>query len=292
MKEGEEFNDKGNNDEANNDKITDSVYATSEINSQENENTLLYYTILDLHKLSHISENYSRRGEIIPQDKLSIIRELIKPQRWAMILYYLKHGAATVWILRYRLNMSTPKAYRWHKLIEETGLVEIKTTISPIGKMKRPASIWGIQDSTEAQVRDARQYHLKLTSPIYRKADKIAKAYLEAGRSPRVSHGELVAYLKEINEPPRMRHDLARMMRDIFSREARALELQHEVQYEVREREVMDLAAQVFDKLPRPHDRLQITPIYNTMNLVGVDPTLKEDVKAAVLSRIQEVEPT
>lgn len=192
------------------------------VKSRNNETTTLYSTILDLHLLSHYTETYSRKGKVVPRDIISIIRELIKNPRWAMLQYYIKHGAASVWLLRYSLNMSKPAAYRWHKLIEETGLVEIKTTISPIGKMKRPASIWGLSDATEAQVRDACQYHLKLTSPIYRKADKIAKKYLQEGKPATINIGELIRYLKEINEPPRMRYDLARMMRDIFSREAKA----------------------------------------------------------------------
>jgi len=240
------------------------------INSRKSETTTLYSTMFDLHKLSHIYETYSRRGGVVPRNIISIIRELIKPQRWAMFQYYLKHGAATVWILRYSLNMSKPAAYRWHKLLEESGLVEPKTTIAPIGKMKRPASVWGLPDATEAQVRDARQYHLKLTSPIYRKADKIAKRYLQEGKPAKTTEGELVRYLKEINEPPRMRQDLARMMLYTFSREAKAHALTDQSRREENLRRVLEIMRPPVTKLG---------PLYETLDSLDInDP----DERAAI----------
>ena len=133
-----------------------------------------------------------------------------------MLQHYFKNGAATILILRYTLNMSKPRAYAWHKLLEESGLVEPKTTIFPIGKMKKPATVWGLPEATEVQIKKAYQYHLNLNSPIYRKAHKLTKAYLEAGRSPHVSRGEIITYLKKINEPPRARFDLSRMILHIL----------------------------------------------------------------------------
>ena len=50
------------------------------------------------------------------------------------------------------------------------------------------------------------------------------------------------------------------------------------------------LTDQVLEALPKPHDKTLIMPIYDVMNLLGVDPTLREGVKVAVLKRIQEAE--
>ncbi len=186
--------------------------------SRKSETTTLYSTVMDLHLFPQYTETYSKSGKVILQDKIPILRELIKKQRWAMLQHYFEKGAATVWILRFTLNMSKARAYDWHSLLEESGLVEPKTTIRPIGKMKRPAVVWGLPVATEAQNRNAYQHHLKLVSPIYRKAQRLTAAYLEAGGIHQASRDDIIRYLVKIKEPPRARSDLARMILRILKR--------------------------------------------------------------------------
>lgn len=65
---------------------------------------------------------------------------------------------------------------------------------------------------------------------------------------------------------------------------------QLEAQREALALEVKVLADQVFNALPRPLEKTKLMPVFDAMNLVGVDPNLKEDVKDAVLRRIQEAD--
>ena len=91
----------------------------------------------------------------------------------------------------------------------------------------------------------------------------------EASIEAQKRYGDLVMSSRELTlELERQQRELERQQR-----EARALEVQ-------------TLTDQVFDALPRPLEKDKLTPIYDTMNLVGVDPTLREDVKAAVIRRM------
>ena len=212
--------DPGKTTEANNQAVQFDINPTTETGIySRNSGTATTTTILrNLDIFLIYSGNIKREGGIDPQNIIPQIRELLNPDRWRMIQYYFKHGASSIWTLRYSLSLSKTKAYRLHKLIEESEVIEIKTTIKPVGKMKNTATIWGTKDCTEKQIKDASSLHLNLTSPIYRKADRITKTYINEGRSTiRLSERDLIMYLKEINEPPRIRHDLARMMLTIFS---------------------------------------------------------------------------
>jgi len=60
-------------------------------------------------------------------------------------------------------------------------------------------------------------------------------------------------------------------------------------QREARALEVQNLTDRVFDALPRPLEKIKLAQVHDTMNLVGVGLTLRKDVKAAVINRIQEV---
>lgn len=241
------------------------------INSRKNGTTnLLYYTVQHLHKFPFHTGNYSDNEDSLKGDIVPVLRELLKPQRWAMLKYYFIHGAATIWILRYNLGMSKTRAYEWHKLIEESGLVEIKTIISPIGKMKKPASIWGFTEATEAQINNTYHYHIKLTSPIYRKADKIAKKYLQEGKTAKTDIGELIRYLKEINEPPRMRKDLARMMIYSFTREEKVHAFTDQSRRDENLRRVLEIIQPPLT---------QLSPLYETLNSLDIN---NPDERAAI----------
>lgn len=184
----------------------------SSMNSRKTGTATLYSTVCNLHLFPYFTGNSSKKERPLTRAIVPILREILKPQPWAMVKYYLTHGAATIWILRYNLGVSKSRAYNWHKLLEESGIVEPKTTIKPVGKMKRPTTIWGIPGATEAQIYAAYQTHLNLASPIYRKARILSKRYIENGGSLKVTLKDLIFYLKSIDVLPRMRHDLAKMM--------------------------------------------------------------------------------
>ncbi len=65
-------------------------------------------------------------------------------------------------------------------------------------------------------------------------------------------------------------------------RESQQLDAQREAQV----LEIQNLTDQVFDALLRPVDKTKLTPVYDAMNLVGVDPTFREDVRTAVITKI------
>ena len=92
-------------------------------------------------------------------------------------------------------------------------------------------------------------------------------------------YGDLVVKARDLTL------ELERQQREAQN-EAQALEAKNLV--EAQALEIQDLAGQVFDDLPRPFT-MRSTPIYDAMNRVGVDTTLRKDVIAGVLRRIQEV---
>lgn len=65
-------------------------------------------------------------------------------------------------------------------------------------------------------------------------------------------------------------------------RESQQLDAQREAQV----LEIQNLTDQVFDALPRPVDTTKISPIYEAMRVVGVDQTLMNDVRTAVITKI------
>lgn len=186
-------------------------------NSRLNGTTSLFSLLNELQLFPSFSGNYSPDGEVQDQEIVPLLRELLAPRRWKILKYYFKHGAATLWILRYGLNMTKTTAYRWHTLLEVEGLVEQKTTIKPIDKMRRPATVWGLPSATNEQVKKAYQHHCNLISPKYRAAVRHAENYNHLFGDRPISRRQLVDYLKSVEVEPRMRSDLAQIMEPILN---------------------------------------------------------------------------
>lgn len=136
--------------------------------SQENETLSLFSLLRKTYKVSHSNETLSLGRDQVPQDVVSVFRDLISPLKWRMFNYYMNCGASTVYTMRFNLMLKKARAYRNHKILENYGIVEPLSTVKPISPMKRPAQIWGLRDASEKQIKEAYQLHIKLISPRYR----------------------------------------------------------------------------------------------------------------------------
>ena len=199
------------------DKVTQSY---DRINSRSTETPSLSSLLLELYQLSQSTENYSYGREMVPQDKVSVYRELISPVRWRMFEYYMRVGASTVYALRFNLYMKSARAYRNHKALEEYGVVEPKAQVQPIHPMKRPAQIWGLPEATHQQIKDAYQLHVKLINPRYRIAyGHVRRLDDFIQRVP--TEKEIHIHLKDLGVLPHERRFLTTIMLMIYKEEAR-----------------------------------------------------------------------
>ena len=168
----------------------------------------------ELDIVKHVcTTNSEREGE----ESRDIVHDLctcLDSARWPTVQYLLKHGAATAWVLRHELNMKKRTVYHNLELFRDMELVEPKTTVGKTGRMKRNAVIWGTEEATTDQIREAYQLHLRLMSPVYRRAEKLAESYKGP---PNPTQRDLIDYLKVEAIPPRERLDLANMMRGILN---------------------------------------------------------------------------
>ena len=139
-----------------------------DIKSHQNETPSLSSLLSNIYKVLQYNETYSVERDIVPQDIVSVLRDLISPLKWRIFKYYMDRGASTIYTLRFNLNIRKARAYRNHKLLEEHNIVRPVAIVKPVKPMTRPAQIWGLPGATEKQIKDAYQQHIKLISPRYR----------------------------------------------------------------------------------------------------------------------------
>ncbi len=176
--------------------------------SHENDTLSLYSLLTKTYKVSQRNETLSIGRDQVPQDVVSVLRDLISPLKWRMFNYYMDCGASTVYNLRFNLMLKKARAYRNHKTLENYGIVEPLSIVRPIPPMKRPAQIWGMRDASEKQIKDAYQLHIKLISPRYRIAYMhVRKMDDFLTREP--SRRGVIDYLRDSGTPGKERAPLA-----------------------------------------------------------------------------------
>ena len=96
--------------------------------------------------------------------------------------YLAEHGAGTVLTISHDLDMSEKTVYWALRRLFHFGFVEVKAEVKTGG---RPAKVWALPDSDPAQVHKAITEHMKIASPIYRRAHHIAQQILDQYIKPR-----------------------------------------------------------------------------------------------------------
>ena len=85
------------------------------------------------------------------------------------------------------------------------------------------ATVWGLPEATEDQIRNAYQLHLKLINPHYRQALKLSQRYLDEYGTRQPTNRELIDLLKVWNIQPALRYDTAIMINGIILENSRGV---------------------------------------------------------------------
>lgn len=123
---------------------------------------------------------------------------------------------------------------------------------------------------------------VKISNPDLITQGNQPKIYMWKWASPKDFHNEQGRYAQFLLEEKEAE-------REYIRQEQKKAIANVEAQSEARALEVQNLTDQVFDAMPRPLEKTKLAPVHVAMNLVGVDPALWDDVRDAVLGRIQEV---
>lgn len=117
--------------------------------------------------------------------------------------YFLKHGAATSWILQVRLDMPEATVHRVLKRLRRLGVVTPVLRIPKIKKTRKGGprpKIWGLLGCTDEQVASCIVLHTRCLSPKYRVAEKVAQDILDNYLSKwqkEITYREIFDYIKK-----------------------------------------------------------------------------------------------
>lgn len=137
------------------------------------------------------SENWGEES----RDIVRALRTISTAGRYETLSYFLEHGAATAWILRFRLGLPKRTVYDHLELLRALGVIIPQTQVKPKDRT-RPPTIWGLPECTGDQIKAAYQLHLRLLSPKYRLAEKVVQDLLKP-HIAEVSYRDIVNYVKQ-----------------------------------------------------------------------------------------------
>ena len=186
----------------------------------ENVTISLYSLLLDLYLMTHNVTTYSGGEDVEERELVTDIVTCLKPLTWQILGYFFKHGAATGWILTYKLKAPKRQIYRSLETLRIHNLIQIKTTVKPTSKTPRGAIIWGTKVCTEDQIVEATKLYARLTSPIYLRADNLGMDFIEQviqkRRMTQITGKDVIDYLVQRKVPGHERRDIGNMMMDLL----------------------------------------------------------------------------
>jgi len=254
-KDRKELHDKSNQGEPEDDKNTGPVTNITPHVTNPSPKIILIWRIRSSHD-DDIQEEDRERHEGIITSLVTIANSKVGGTICDILL---KHGATTFLEVEYSIPTTRATASRTLNRLHTCGVV------NKVGYVRSP-------------------YRLRNTPGPH------SVIYALKGADPQAAIEAQERYGASVVKARDLTLEIERQQREAQN-EAQALEAKNLV--EVRALEVKNLAVQVLDALPPNHDRFQLTPIYDAMNDLDIDPTdltLRNEIKEAVLRRIQEVE--
>lgn len=122
-------------------------------------------------------------------------------------LYLCLNGAATAWILQYKINLTEPTAYRALKQLRSLKIIRPAVKIPKQINSKggpRP-TVWAIEGATNEEISKAMNLHIKTLSPKYRVAEEVAQTilddYLSKKSTLEITYTEIILQIKRLNIP-------------------------------------------------------------------------------------------
>jgi len=172
---------------------------------QESCTIYIHHILNEINKMQHSCTTYSEKGTEVSRDIVQDVCTLTSEKRWPVTRYFLVYGAATAWTLRFRLSAKKRTVYEALEQLRMTGLIiDYHRARIPARNMKKPTTVWGLQEATNDQVRDAQLLHIRLCSPKYRTAEKVGQTILEewmAKGLKEIHYHEIMREVKELKMP-------------------------------------------------------------------------------------------
>jgi len=172
---------------------------------QESCTIYIEHILNEIYKMQHSCTTYSEKGTGLTRDIVQDVCTLISEKRWPVTKYFLVYGAATAWTLRFRLSAKRRTVYEALEQLRMTGLItDYHRAQIPARNRKKPTTVWGLQEATNEQVREAQLLHMRLCSPKYRTAEKVGQTILEEWMSKglqEIHYHEIMREVKELKMP-------------------------------------------------------------------------------------------
>ena len=124
-----------------------------------------------------------------------------------VFLYLCLYGAATAWVVQYKLNLSEPTAYRALKQLRTLKIIRpaIKLPRSSSSRGGPRPVVWSIDGARTEEISDAVQLHARTLSPKYRVAEEAAQTildkYILKRGSVEISYKEIVLQVRLLRIP-------------------------------------------------------------------------------------------
>lgn len=122
-------------------------------------------------------------------------------------LYFCLNGAATAWILQYKLGLTEPTAYRALKQLRTLNIIKpaVKLPRSSDSKGGPRPVVWSIEGAGTDEISEALKLHTRALSPKYRVAEEAAQTildnYMSKKASVEISYKEIVVQVRLMRMP-------------------------------------------------------------------------------------------
>ena len=180
----------------------------------------LFSLLCELNQMTTNVVTCSPAGRLQEQDIMTNVVTCLKQPTWKILRYFIKNGAASAWILRYKLQVHRRAVYRSIEDLRKLDLIQPKTTVKPSSRRKRSAVIWAIPTATERQVVEAVRLYTRLTSPIGLRAEALGMDFIEhviqKRRLSQITGTDILNYLIERQVAGHERPDIANMIADLL----------------------------------------------------------------------------
>ena len=163
---------------------------------------------------SNLREFMTIRDKILGRVGYILFKEKV---RW-VAFYFLTRKAATPQILQHEFGIHYRTLYRILRDLEAFGLIHPITKINE-NRRGRKVKVYATSDASEEDIKKAITLHMKLLSPKYRIAEKLAQTlltdYITKTQSNEITFREIIITIREIKIPYN-KHDIAEIVAKIL----------------------------------------------------------------------------
>ena len=175
-------------------RITQSENTINKLLSKNESNPVYYITkqirLITLIKSTNPNSSPPASPELLSvseNDLKDVGRILASDSLRRVAWYFLDYGAATAYILQFRVDVPEASAFRHIKSLQKMGmLVPALKSRHPVDTRGGPRpTVWMVPDAEFDQINEAQKLHKRLLSPKYIAGDRLGQLILEDFLEPR-----------------------------------------------------------------------------------------------------------